>query len=44
MASLGGKCQAERSMGPSEVDGVEGKDSKGSDEHSKGHLRQYVES
>ena len=44
MASLGGKCQAERSMGPSEVDGVEGKDSKGSDQHSKGLLRQYVES
>lgn len=44
MASLGGKCQAERSMGPSEVDGVEGKDSKGSEEHSKGLLRQYVES
>ena len=40
MASLGGKCQAEWSVGTSEVEGVEGKDSKGSDEHSKSLIRQ----
>ena len=40
MASRGGKRQAERSMGPPEVDRVEGKDSKGSNEHSKSLLRQ----